>query len=52
MPLPSPQQDEKKDDFISRCIKEMESEKERFPQKSQRVAICYSQWDKDKEEKD
>ncbi len=46
MPLPSPQKDEEKETFISRCIKEMESEKERFPQKNQRVAICYSQWDK------
>ena len=45
MPLPHPKKNETKQAFISRCIKEMtQDESERFPSRSQRAAICYSQW--------
>lgn len=48
MPLPSPQKDEKEDEFIGRC---MSSLKEEFTDSDQRLAVCYKQWnDKDKEE--
>ncbi len=52
MPLPAPKKNEKKQDFISRCIKEMTlDESERFPSQSQRAAICYSQWGETPEER-
>lgn len=52
MPLPAPKKNEKKQEFISRCIKEMTlDESERFPTRSQRAAICYSQWGETPEER-
>tara|TARA_R110000803_G_scaffold1191_8_gene3892 strand:- start:2011 stop:2271 length:261 start_codon:yes stop_codon:yes gene_type:complete len=44
MPLPLPNQDEPKDAFISRCI-ETEIMNEDFPNLTQRIAVCVSQWD-------
>jgi len=43
MPLPKPRKDEKQDAFISRCMGNdlMNTE---YPDNSQRVAVCYSQW--------
>lgn len=53
MPLPTPKKDEKKDDFISRCIKTItEEERDRFPSREQRAAICYSQWGETPAEKE
>lgn len=52
MPLPAPRKNEKKQEFISRCIREMTlDESERFPTRSQRAAICYSQWGETPEER-
>lgn len=52
MPLPRPEKKETKQAFISRCIREMtEDESERFPTRSQRAAICYSQWGETPEER-
>lgn len=44
MPLPTPNQDEEKNTFISRCI-ETEIIKEDFSDLTQRIAVCVSQWD-------
>ena len=45
MPIPKPQDDESKQDFMSRCMSAdtMTSE---FPDKKQRAAICIGQWGK------
>ena len=52
MPLPTPKKDEQQSEFISRCISELtNNEKDRFPKKDQRVAICYYQWEKAHKEK-
>jgi hypothetical protein len=45
MPLPNPKEDETKDGFISRCIED-EKSKEEFPNLTQRIAVCVSQWDR------
>jgi hypothetical protein len=45
MPLPKPKTDETKSEFISRCMSDSIAESE-FPNVSQRVAVCQSQWDK------
>lgn len=44
MPLPNPTPLEKENDFISRCMGELDKE---FPDRKQRAAVCYTQW-KDK----
>ena len=43
MPLPKPRKNEKKDDFISRCMSNAESKKD-FPDTDQRLAVCHTQW--------
>ena len=45
MPLPKPEDDETKDDFIDRCMGD-ETMNEDFPDPPQRRAVCESQWDK------
>jgi hypothetical protein len=50
MPLPTPKIDEKKSEFISRCIVDLTA-KEEFPNVAQRIAVCNSQWDRDKKPK-
>tara|TARA_X000000368_G_scaffold363075_1_gene308049 strand:- start:95 stop:409 length:315 start_codon:yes stop_codon:yes gene_type:complete len=52
MPLPTPKKDETKDGFVSRCI-ENDVMNDEFPNMSQRIAVCVSQWDnKDKPKKE
>jgi hypothetical protein len=41
MPLPNPTPTEPQDEFISRCMAEIKGE---FPDKDQRLAVCYTQW--------
>ena len=50
MPLPTPKIDEKKSEFISRCIVDVTSKNE-FPNVAQRIAVCQSQWDRKDETK-
>lgn len=51
MPLPEPNQNEEKQDFVSRCVSWLsDNEGEKYPDNDQRVAICYSQWDRSKED--
>ena len=41
--MPSPQKNERQNDFIQRCMSSEES-KRSFPKTDQRVAFCHSQW--------
>jgi len=50
MPLPNPKEDETKDGFISRCIEDNKTIEE-FPNLTQRIAVCVSQWDRKEEPK-
>lgn len=43
MPLPKPSDNEQKNDFLSRCMKDSVMNKE-FPDYKQRMAVCESQW--------
>lgn len=49
MPLPKPKNKEKKSEFVSRCIGDNQTNKD-FPDQKQRIAVCYSQWEKSKAE--
>jgi HK97 family phage major capsid protein/HK97 family phage prohead protease len=46
--LPKPKPDEKKDDFLSRCIGDETMNKE-YPDNKQRAAVCYRQWQNKRE---
>lgn len=50
MPLPKPNQEEKRNDFNSRCMGNSNMNKE-FPNAPQRLAVCRSLWDKSKVDK-
>ena len=41
MPLPTPGQTERRDDFIARCMRSLAGE---FPKNDQRYAVCAKQW--------
>ena len=43
MPLPKPKKNEPKDDFINRCMGDDLMNNE-YPDRSQRYAICLTQW--------
>jgi len=45
MPIPTPNNKEKRSDFISRCVSDL-SQKGEFKDNDQRVAVCASQFDK------
>ena len=45
--MPSPQKNEEKSAFVSRCMSSDESKKS-FPDQDHRVAFCHSQWSKSK----
>jgi hypothetical protein len=45
MPLPTPNDGEKRSKFIERCMLDL-SEKNEFPDAKQRTAVCYSQFKK------
>jgi hypothetical protein len=40
MPLPTPK-GENQQEFMARCMGELKSE---FPDREQRLAVCYTQW--------
>ena len=44
MPLPKPRSDEKKDEFLSRCMGD-ETMNSEYPDKDQRYAVCVSQFE-------
>lgn len=41
MPIPNPQKDEKKREFIARCNKQLATE---YPKSDVRNGICYTSW--------
>jgi len=49
MPIPKPNSEEEKKDFISRCMGN-ETMKSEYKDNKQRLAVCYSQWKKRNEE--
>jgi hypothetical protein len=50
MPIPSPNENEKEREFISRCMGDKVMNKD-YPDQKQRAAICYTKWkNKDKKE--
>jgi hypothetical protein len=44
MPLPTPNENESQDEFISRCMGN-DTANEDFPDQEQRAAVCHRQWD-------
>ena len=48
MPLPSPEKNQKQNDFVSSCMSDETMRKE-FPNSKQRAAVCYSQFSKKKD---
>lgn len=48
MPIPKPRDNEKEDEFISRCMGEETMNKE-YPENDQRSAICNEQWRRSRE---
>ncbi len=48
MPIPTPGQDETKDEFIERCMGD-ETMNEEYPDGDQRLAVCMTQWDERQE---
>lgn len=51
MPIPTPQKDETKQEFIERCMSDDTMVKE-YPNKGQRYAICLTQWRNKNKNKD
>lgn len=56
MPLPSPNKNESRDKFVSRCMGNPQAKKD-FPDQKQRTAVCFSRFRRSKanftkEEKD
>jgi len=47
MPLPKPKPTESKKEFISRCLRDPNINKE-FKTQEQRIAVCYSIWAQEK----
>lgn len=45
MPLPSPNKDEKRKNYLDRCMGDSVMNKD-FPDRSQRFAVCNSLWEK------
>ena len=43
--MPSPRSYENKKDWVSRCMSDEESKKT-FPDRKQRLAVCYKKWEK------
>lgn len=50
MPLPVPRKNEKRTEFVGRCMANSVAKKD-FPKIAQRVAVCNSQWTKSKKRK-
>lgn len=45
MPIPSPDKDEQRDAFVSRCMADPVMRRE-FPEADQRAAVCHGAWRK------
>jgi hypothetical protein len=44
MPLPTPNTDESKNEFVARCMSDAKTQSE-FPDSQQRIAVCIAQYD-------
>jgi hypothetical protein len=44
MPLPTPNTDESKNEFLARCMSDAKTQSE-FPDSQQRIAVCIAQYD-------
>lgn len=44
--MPTKKEGEKRDEFISRCMSDEQMKKE-FKDREQRIAVCFSYWNKD-----
>lgn len=51
MPLPTPNGNETQDEFVERCMG-ADAMKEEYPDKDQRLAVCFSQWKQAKKASD
>lgn len=49
MPIPKPKNNEKKSEFVNRCMQNLKDKGE-FPDPKQRVAVCYNQFEESKSE--
>lgn len=47
MPIPTPQKNQEKDEFMASCMSSDTMLKE-YPNQKQRAAVCYSQFDRKK----
>jgi HK97 family phage prohead protease len=47
MPIPKPKKEEKKNEFVSRCVSKL-SQDEEFETNEQRIAVCNRQWKQSK----
>jgi len=52
MPIPMPTSGQSQDDYMSVCMSFLKKEKSKFPEQSQRVAICLSNYRKKNESED
>jgi hypothetical protein len=50
LPVPTPRDDEEENDFISRCMSN-ETMKDDFPDNDQRLAVCFSAWERGQDDK-
>jgi HK97 family phage prohead protease len=50
MPIPTPRAEEEQNDFISRCMSN-ETMKDDYPDNDQRLAVCFSAWERGQEDK-
>lgn len=50
MPLPQPRKDEKRKEFLDRCMGNEVMNRE-FPDKEQRYQVCLAQWNKNEKKK-
>jgi len=50
MPMPTPNPEETKDEFIQRCIANPTMNSE-YPDNAQRYAVCQAQWSENREGK-
>lgn len=47
MPIPQPKAGQEQDEYISECMTN-ETMVNEFPEKDQRLAVCYAEWKKSK----
>ena len=51
MPIPTPTESEQEGEFIVRCMAD-ETMRDEYPDRQQRLAVCYTEWRKVEENKE